>query len=81
MEIVSLHDYNTARQAYGMDPIQLKDHEAYLYSNYEMVMDGVKEIISKHPEILYLIKKLKSSMMTLNVYPYLQPLIMVPWNI
>ena len=59
VEIVSLHDYNTARQAYGMDPIQLKNHEAYLYSNYEMVMDGVKEIISKHPEIPVFDQKVK----------------------
>lgn len=49
--IISLHDYNTARKAYDMEPITLQEHEAYLYSNYEMVMDGVKEIASQHPEI------------------------------
>lgn len=49
--IISLHDYNTARKAYDMEPISLQEHEAYLYSNYEMVMDGVKEIASQHPEI------------------------------
>lgn len=57
--IISLHDYNTARQAYGMEPITLQEHEAYLYSNYEMVMDGVKEIASQHPEITVFNQKVK----------------------
>lgn len=59
VNIISLSDFNKARIARGMDALSLTDSQAYLYSNYEMVEDGVMEILAAHPELNIFQHKLK----------------------
>lgn len=59
VEIVKLSDYNKAAAQRELAPLHLKENEAYLYSNYEMVDDGIEDILDAKPTLNVYQKPLK----------------------
>lgn len=59
VNIIKLSDYNKVAAQRDIELLSLKENEAYLYSNYEMVEDGVQDIVEAHPTLDVFQKQLK----------------------